>query len=1371
MPTRRYSVSPQGSGVGSPTLTDTTPLPAATQGVAYNYSFTGSGGYGAPFVYLLNSGTLPAGLFWNTSGQISGTPTATGSVSISVSALDFFGNGSTPRNFSLTVNSGVSQAATPTFSPVAGTYTGTQSVAISCSTPSSTIFYTTNGTTPTTGSAVYSGPLTVSANETIKAIATATGFTQSNVGSAGYIINPVVQVTNAFKWNPGRVVSSEMDESTPPFSQVQNEINTWAANPGGFLGYRYTLDWSDLEDFTQVKNLNNPAAIATQYPGVLLHQAAFYYLMAKSAGTGQYQLFLNFERVSPNSYTNAVITGTNWLTTGLKSVPAWVIGCTGISGTATPGTLTIPDHYGASTTTLYSGSVAPLYSGSAYYGFSFCAYNGTSAFSVLLPKFWEPPTNQARKQAVQALAMWQFTAGSAWSSATAYTIGTPVTNGGQNWLCVANNTNSAPTGSNPNWIANIWVGQPLNSCPNVERWGTNDEYSYTLISGTGSNISGSAYQNPPFSNGISAIAPTSANAFIGLTALTEAWQTATPNTVVDTSLSSGFNGIPPFESNSTMPGYWNNLISGTGLSAIQGVALGNSNWFAQIYSAAANSATANPFQQGHLGISPALGPAAFTLPAPSFTSLVPLNPVTVQHQPEDYWEGLPAGVTGSTAAAVTALLAPSVKLNATHEVWNITTSQAGSPFQFSPTFYTSVIQPTLASTPIQSTALVQTLMYAPNEPIATAQSATSVLVTWSTLPLTGLGGTGAGMSLQLYRDNVAIPGAIGSAQSFASFTDTVVAGASHTYAVQMSNANGTGPLSNAYPYTAPVFDFPNFTSTSGLTFFGSFTNQSPSLGMATNAHQAGACWYTTQQNVNAWTTSFTIQSANVSGTWGFTFCLQNSNANTNNSGFLGLSCSADANGCGYGGFQTNVTPPVGNSIGIKVDISGNGIQEVPIGGVPNNTGLYINGGYHTSQIPAQDLAPLGINFQQGHTFVFKLVYDGTILTMVINDTTANVQTRLSWPINVAACIGQSTAWPGFTSGGVNYAGVPLLQNWVFTEGFSPRLATPTFSVTPGQYTGAQSVSLSGPSGATLYYTTNGLPPTSSSTLYTGTPVSIGANTYLQAVAIQPGFTDSYVAQGNYQIQAATTPLINFPSGFASTNGLIQLCGGSILSGSSIEMMTVANVVWASAAWYAAPVNVQLFTTSFSLQFTGQEGSQGGGIVFALQNQPPSSMNNNTYTTGTAPNFPTGMCGVTGGPFAFGNGGTALGYGGINGTTSQGGATLAEVVGLNTSVGIKFDYGNNATGIYTDGANCTTPQTTLTGLTLSNGHVFNVVLTYNGTTLTVSVTDATTLVNFTTSFTVNIPSVVGANTAYVGFTAGTQFNYANSFVSKWTYTVT
>jgi hypothetical protein len=85
-------------------------------------------------------------------------------------------------------------AATPTFSPAAGVYSSAQSVTISDATAGATIYYTTDGTTPTTSSPVFSGSLMISASETVNAIATASGYSESAVGSATYTIGSMTLV-------------------------------------------------------------------------------------------------------------------------------------------------------------------------------------------------------------------------------------------------------------------------------------------------------------------------------------------------------------------------------------------------------------------------------------------------------------------------------------------------------------------------------------------------------------------------------------------------------------------------------------------------------------------------------------------------------------------------------------------------------------------------------------------------------------------------------------------------------------------------------------------------------------------------------------------------------------------------------------------------------------------------------------------------------------------------------------------------------------------------------------------------------------------------------------------------------------------------
>jgi len=88
----------------------------------------------------------------------------------------------------VTLNVVAVPAATPVISLKGATYVGVQTVKITDATPGATIYYSTNGKTPTNASTKYTGPIKVSEDEKVMAVAYATGYLPSAVAADSYVI-------------------------------------------------------------------------------------------------------------------------------------------------------------------------------------------------------------------------------------------------------------------------------------------------------------------------------------------------------------------------------------------------------------------------------------------------------------------------------------------------------------------------------------------------------------------------------------------------------------------------------------------------------------------------------------------------------------------------------------------------------------------------------------------------------------------------------------------------------------------------------------------------------------------------------------------------------------------------------------------------------------------------------------------------------------------------------------------------------------------------------------------------------------------------------------------------------------------------------
>jgi hypothetical protein len=241
------------------------------------------------------------------------------------------------------------------------------------------------------------------------------------------------------------------------------------------------------------------------------------------------------------------------------------------------------------------------------------------------------------------------------------------------------------------------------------------------------------------------------------------------------------------------------------------------------------------------------------------------------------------------------------------------------------------------------------------------------------------------------------------------------------------------------------------------------------------------------------------------------------------------------------------------------------------------------------------------------------------------------------------------------------------------------------------------------------------------------PATVGGNT------AYVGFTGSTGSQSasqkitSWSYLTGQPPVPNYPVGFDPIG--LTLNGSAALSGTTLELTNGgANEI--ASAYFTQPVPIGTFTSDFDFQLNQ---AKADGFTFVIQNAGLS---------------------------AIGGGSGGLGYSGIP-----------------HSVAIKFDIYNNAgegtdsTGLFQEGAMPTVPSINYSStlLQLNLGHVDHCHISYDGVTLTWSVTDAFGHRDASSNVTINLPEAVGAYTAYIGFTASSGDGTAVQDILDWTYT--
>ena len=1087
----------------------------------------------------------------------------------------------------------------PIVTPAAGTYASAQTVTLTAS-PGATVYYTTDGSAPTTSSTKYTSTFTVSSTETVQAIAVASGYANTPIVSASYVFvsgNTSLNLANGFApgtmiMNGGaKVVGTALQLTDGGSSEARSVWSPTAVPVSRFItDFSFQLSDTTANGFTFVVQNAGPTSLGGA-GGSMGYQG-----MAKSMA-----LKFDFYTVmNGNSNTTGVYTNG-----ASPSLPATDLTPTGVN--------------------LHSGHVMQAH----------VVYDGTYL------------TMNLTDTITKAVAVEKFAVNipSTVGANTAYIGFTAATGGLTAIQNILNLTHVDTSGSTPT-TAGPAFSVPAGTYSSTQTVSITDTTPnatiYYTTNGSVPTTSSTVYSGAltvGSTETINAIAVASGYSTSGVSSATYTIQTAA--------------AAAPVLSEST------GTYTGT-----QTVTISDSTAGATIYYTTNGAAptTSSSVYSGGISISSSTVLSAIAAAKGYANSAVSSASYTIQ-----------------TPIAATPLLSKPTGTYTGTQTITISDATSGATI-----YYT-----TNGTTPTTSSTVYSGGVSIPSSSVLSAIAAVK-------------GYTNSAVSSASYT----IQAATSSGSTGAGSTTGSSSGSGTTTGSNSGSGSTTGSSSGSGSTTgAATLNFASgFSSATGLALNGGARVTGGVLQLADGGvTEARSAWSSTLVSVSSFSTDFTFQLLNPVGD-GFTFAIQ------------GIGTTAVGYNGGSLGYQS-----IGDSVAVKFDLYNNG------GEGPDSTGLYQGGASPT--VPATSLVPTGVDLHSGDVMHAHIDYDGTNLVMTLTDTVTNASATESFPVNIPQVLSKSQAYVGFTAGTGGSSATMNILNWTYTNG-NPFVSAPVFSPAGNTYVATQSVSISDTtSGATIHYTTNGTTPTASSPTYTG-PITVSSSETLMAIAVEPSTASttssvSAATSATYTIVSGSNP-ISYGNGFTA-NGL-QLNGGATV-GSGVLELTDGGGSEARSAWYSSLVPVNAFTTDFTFLLTN---ASADGFTFAIQN-----------------------AGLT----SLGGGGGSLAYAGIQ-----------------KSVAVKFDLynsggeGSDSTGLYLNGAQPKLPSIDLssTGIDLHAGDPIHAHITYDGTTLTETLTDTKTNATVTEQYPVNIPATVGGNTAYVGFTGATGGATSVQTIKTWTY---
>ena len=163
----------------------------------------------------------------------------------------------------------------------------------------------------------------------------------------------------------------------------------------------------------------------------------------------------------------------------------------------------------------------------------------------------------------------------------------------------------------------------------------------------------------------------------------------------------------------------------------------------------------------------------------------------------------------------------------------------------------------------------------------------------------------------------------------------------------------------------------------------------------------------------------------------------------------------------------------------------------------------------------------------------------------------------------------------------------------------PVIAAPVISPAGGEVEKGTQVEITGPTGATIYYTTDGNDPTTSSAVYNG-PIAVDNDMTIKAIAVKRAWTDSTVSTATFTVKAAApvekvaSPTFSIAGGEVEEGTTVTISCAT--SGATIYYTTDGNEPTTSSAVYSGAITVDKAMTIKA--FAAKDGSTDSEVVSA-----------------------------------------------------------------------------------------------------------------------------------------------------------------------------